>query len=291
MQTTEPEIDEIGNAQPGQVMTGIEDVDIDGGAAVLLDKLKGKGKDAGKVYVMMYDPETDELRQLNVPDNFKFMGHDGGEATGYSPTVYDPMRLDSPETHPIRVLPNSYLPKNPNYPSSITDTVWRPTVRMTPIRFYNTQKAGGFERGHEYEEDTPAWPAKENINFPTSDTVNPPSKTKTRMRGKDLFDPKAQTPTMQIDLDEEMEGAAKAFWSEYQQTRLRGGAETLNLDILDFADIFAAQHELALADMPKLMNYMVQIGLMNEYMLDKYSVRQLGRLTGLDTRTHFHTRP
>ena len=153
-ETTNPEIDAIGKAKPGLVLTGLEDLELDGDSVVLqvIPARDSQGKDLGQVVVQLYNPKSDKVKQLDVPEDSHFMGHDGAEATGYSPTVYDPLRLDSPETHPIRILPNTYLPRNPNYPSSITDTVWRPTVRMTPIRFYNT-RSSGFERGEEHDHE------------------------------------------------------------------------------------------------------------------------------------------
>jgi len=279
----EPIIDTVKKLSPGMVITGIEGVDTNDEAGVALKsfELNKTGEDGdGQVYVLIYNPETDSVRQLTLPEANQFMGHDGGEATGYTPTVYDPDSLDSPELHPIRILPNSYLPKNPNYPSSITDTVWRPTVRVTPMRFYQTKEAGGFERK----------PKNVTLNYPTPDTVNPPDKTKSYKRGKELYDPRFQTPNMEAKVDQEMEDLAMEFWTAYQsykEQKIPGKGNTLDIEINDFADVFQGHKDLDDEEMLQLFNYFVQIGMMDESLLRKYLMRQDEKYRQLNTRTHF----
>lgn len=292
MHLAEPAIDEVSQIGPGTVLTGLEGADV-GEAGVVLKtmRLKGRdGEDLGQVYVLLYNPDSDALRQLTLPGDSKFMGHDGGEATGVEPTVYDPASLNSPEVHPIRLLPNSYLPKNPNYPSSITDTVWRPTIRQTPMRYYQTKKeAGGFERRPDYH-DPQEWPPTSTVNYPTSDTVNPPDKQRTRKRGKDAYDPAEQTPDMDEKVNQEMEDLAMKFWGDYQHYReqkIPGKGNTLDIDIVDFADVFQGRSGFDDDEMLNLFNYFVQIGMMDDSLLRKYLMRQDEKHRQVNTRTHY----
>jgi len=289
----EPAIDETGKLSPGTVLTGLEDADLGGEAGVVLKaiKLKGRdGEDAGQVYVVLYSPDSDTMRQLTLPGDSKFMGHDGGEGAGFTPTVYDPAALNSSELHPIRILPNTYLPKNPNYPSSITDTVWRPTVRQTPIRFYQTKKeAGGFQRRPDYH-DPQEWPPTSTVNYPTQDTVNPPAKQRNRMRGEEAFDPNDQTPDMDEKTNQDMEDLAMKFWGDYQHYReqkIPGKGNTLDIAIEDFADVFQGRTKMDDDEMLQLFNYFVQIGMMDESLLHKYLMRQDEKFRQLNTRTHY----
>lgn len=288
----EPAIDEVSKIGPGTVLTGLEDAGLDEAGVVLKSlKLKGKdGEDAGQVYVLLYNPDSDTTRQLTLPEDSQFMGHDGGDATGFTPTVYDPAALDSSELHPIRLLPNTYLPKNPNYPSSITDTVWRPTVRQTPIRFYQTKKeAGGFQRRPDYH-DPQEWPPTNTVHYPTRDTVNPPDKSRNRMRGEEAFDPNDQTPDMDEDTNQKMEDLAMKFWGDYQHYReqkIPGKGNTLDISVEDFADVFQGRLEKTDDEMMQLFNYFVQIGMMEESLLHKYLMRQDEKFRQLNTRTHY----
>jgi hypothetical protein len=291
LRLAEPIIDTVKQITAGMVVTGIEGVDkLDEAGVVLNSRNLDENGFPGKVYLLIYNPETDSVRQLTLPEETQFMGHDGGEATGFTPTVYDPAALNSPELHPIRILPNSYLPKNPNYPSSITDTVWRPTVRMTPIRFYQTKKKeGGFNRLPEGEGPR-KWPPTRTVNFPTPDTVNPSDKTKNRKRGKDAFDPADQTPDMEADVDQKMEDLAMDFWGAYQHYReqkIPGKGNTLDIELNDFADVYQGRHEMDDEEMMQLFNYLVQIGILDASMLKKYLLRQDEKFRQLNTRTHY----
>ncbi len=287
---TEPVIDSVSAIHPGVVVTGIEGSDLQDGAAVVLQDMKVEGPEGedNRVFLVLYSPDKDLMKRLTIPEDAKFMGHDGEDATGYTPTVYDPMRLDSTELHPIRILPNSYLPKNPNYPSSITDTVWRPTVRQTPVRFYQTKEAGGFERAP--DDNANRWPPTPHVNFPTPDTVNPPEDSKPQKRGQQAFDPADQPLDIPPMDDEKMEALAMEFWAAYQKKReekLPGHGSTLDLDILDFADIFQARKEMKDEQMLHLFNYMVQIGMFQPSMVEIYVNHQDDKFTWKNIRTHY----
>lgn len=288
----EPTIDTVDELRPGMVVTALESVDMDNQLSVVLKSLglEGAGEDGGRVYVLLYNPEEDSLRQLTLPEDEKFMGHDGEEATGMTPTVYDPERLVSPELHPIRVLPNSYIPKSPNYPSSITDTVWRPTVRQTPIRFYETKKDAGFDRPPEAETDPPRLRI-EGPNYPVPDTVNPPDPNRgPYMRGQQAFDPSEQTPDMEETVDQDMEDLAMGFWDAYQSYReqkIPGGPQTLNFDILDYADIFKSNKGMTDEEMGNLFAYLMRIGICAESLVRKYIMRMNDEARQVLWRTHF----
>ena len=289
---TEPVIATMAEIYPGIVITGAEGLDLSEGAHVVLQSMPVDDRD-GEVFLVLYSPDEDLLQHAMSTMDSRFMGHPGDEATGFTPTVYDPSALDNPELHQIRILPDSYLPKNPNYPSSITDTVWRPTVRQTPIRFYNTRE-GAFER-KPGQEGRKEWPPTDRTNYATPDTVNPsdPEINPTYKRpklGKDAYDPSMQWPDVEPTYDEKMEELRAELWKGYQgdrEEKIPGYGNTLDIDFLAYFKAFVGRKELDPEDALKLLNYMVIKEDIGESVLRTWMQMQNNSFTLRDLRTHF----
>jgi hypothetical protein len=287
----EPVIATVKELTVGMVVTAVEGLDLSEGGHVVLNTLPVEGRD-DDVYVVLYSPDADLLQHVTLDDDDKFMGHPGEEATGFTPTVYDPAALDSSELHQIRILPDSYLPKNPNYPSSITDTVWRPTVRQTPIRFYQT-KEGAWER--KPGQPRGEWPPTDLTNYATPDTTNPddpevnPNYRPPKL-GKDAYDPSMQWPDVEPTFDEKMEELRTELWRGYQgdrEEKIPGWGNTLDLDFLAYFKAFVGKKELDPEEAFKLLNYMVIKEDIGEGVLKTWQQMLNNTFTLRDLRTHF----
>ncbi len=315
----EPVVATMKELTPGMVITGAEGLNFGEGAHVVLQTLPVEGRDDSQMYLVLYSPDEDALQHMTAPGDSKFMGHPGEEATGltptveddfpgsappmggdppgFTPTVYDPSALGT-EQHQIRILPDSYLPKNPNYPSSITDTVWRPTVRQTPIRFYETKKEGAFDRKPGQERGSV--PTGQDVNYATPDTVNPDDLElnptyKKPLLGKDAYDPVIQQQITteegaQPTFDEKMEELRAQLWAGYQgdrEEKIPGWGNTLDLDFLAYFESFIGKKELDQEDAFKLLNYMVIKADIPESVLKTYQQMLNNSFTLRDLRTHF----
>ena len=120
--------------------------------------------------------------------------------------------------------------------------------------------------------------------------MNPPDKSRNRMRGEEAFDPNDQTPDMDEDTNQKMEDLAMKFWGDYQHYReqkIPGKGNTLDISVEDFADVFQGRLEKTDDEMMQLFNYFVQIGMMEESLLHKYLMRQDEKFRQLNTRTHY----
>jgi len=308
IESVEPVIATVAELSPGMVITGMEGVDFNDGASVVLQTFPVEGGEEGaSVYLMLYSPEPDLLQNFTLPEDARFMGHPGDEATGlmptvdnakeFTPTVYDPSALDSSELHPIRILPDSFLPRNPNYPSSITDTVWRPTVRQTPIRFYETKKEGAFDRKPNQtrgSEETDLW-----VNFATPDTVNPDDLEvnptyKKPLLGQDAYDTVLQQKIVDGDaeptFDEKMEELRTLLKIGYQGAReqkIPGYGSTSDIAFLSYFEGFVKKQELSHDDAVKLLNYMQIKGDIGVSVLKLYNQLVDNSLTLRNLRTQF----
>lgn len=299
----EATIDEAGEIGEGMVLEGLEGIDLGKGHAVVLQSLTVDGEDDSKrAYLILYSPEPDVLQQVTVPEESNFMGYDGGEASGFLPTVYDPAALDSPELHPIRILPNTYLPRNPNYPSTITDTVWRPTVRQTPIRFYETREAA-YPTQPGYEHDT-LGQGKSPFGFPKPDTLMPEKKStgednpqyKSHKIGPQAYDPAEQPLDVEPFEDKKMQEVFEEFWSGYQMDREfkpMGKPGLMNMHLCTYmipfskAQGWAKDGKFDVEKPLELLNYMVQIGVVDKSIPEYFLTRYHRYLTGVDFRTQF----
>ncbi len=297
-------IDEAGELDEGTVLEGLEGVNLGDGHAVVLQSLTLDEEDESKrAYLVLYSPDKDVLQQVSVPEENNFMGYDGGESSGFLPTVYDPAALDSPELHPIRILPNTYLPRNPNYPSTITDTVWRPTVRQTPIRFYETREAA-YPTQPGYEHDTLGHGNPPYVNFPSPDTLMPEEKSngepnpqyKPHKVGPQAYDPAEQPLDVEPYEDKKMQELFEEFWTAYQldrESKPMGKPGLMNMHLCTFMIPFAKAQgwekdgKFDVEEPLKLLNYMVQIGVIDKSLPEYFLTRYQRYLTGVDFRTQF----
>ncbi|KKK63225.1 hypothetical protein LCGC14_2996410, partial [marine sediment metagenome] len=150
-----------GALQPGMVLEDLEGVDWGDQRAVVLSVESEDGESVVEVFLL----DQQATKQYRMPLDTAFTAHDPGEAgKGVVPQVYDPLRMHQ-DIDPVRVVPDSYYPyRDPNHPNSIEETIWRPTMRRSPIyRYYEriAQEAGGRWRADDSGEmPWPQWQAK-----------------------------------------------------------------------------------------------------------------------------------
>lgn len=113
---------------PGTVLEELEGVDLGKGAVVVEVDTVGDEQT-----VKLYMPETEDTKTVKLPLDSTYRALDTPEKKPAKNTVYDEQVLESGEPEgAIRWVPDSYMPKNPNYPSNLTDVLWRPTYRQYP---------------------------------------------------------------------------------------------------------------------------------------------------------------
>jgi len=284
----------MGDVEEGMIVENLKGLGSDSSGVVV--KVK-EGKDGVKK-LLVFLPDEDELRWVAVPGDTEFDGYDGREEVGVQPHMYDPMRLNSPELHLIRVLPDTYLPKDPNYPSSITNTIWRPTIRKTPIRYYHTRE-GAMEvkpendPKREKKDDEREWP-QDLVNYPTPDFVPHEDHMAPYESGLPVYEYREdkrhpEAPEF-IEPTEEVAGKAADFWKEYTMARQRYnpafGAH-LNKSVHQFTKDFMASNDMKKEDALELLRYMVQVGYFPPSVYDSTVDSFRADDTGMTTRTHY----
>jgi len=281
----------IGDSEEGMVV----DVGADGGneSAVILKKKKG---DEGFTRLLLFLPDSDSLKWVAVPEDVEFDGYDGRDDLGVEPHVYDDMRLNSPELHTIRRLPETYLPHDPNYPSSITTTLWRPTIRMTPIRYYNTREGAlevKPEHAPENEENLEA-NQQDLVNYPTPDFVPHEHHMAPYESGQPVYeyreDKRHPHAPEFIEPTDELVQSAADFWREYTLARQRYNpafGSHLNKDVHQFVKDFMSLKDMSRDDALDLLRYMVQVGYFPPSVYDSTVDTFAADDVGMTTRTHY----
>jgi len=121
----------IAAVQPGDVLTSLEGIRWGDQQGVVLDVEDQQGG----MLVTVWLTQSKETKQYRVPSDAASQARLPPEEESVN-TVYDPLMMNY-DLPPIRRLPDSYWPPDPNNPNMIQDTLWRPTVRRSPIfRFY-----------------------------------------------------------------------------------------------------------------------------------------------------------
>lgn len=252
--------------QKGQIITQLEGVDLGGEEAVVVQVKTINDHDL----VTLYFPELEEIKQYKVPSDAPVVTKPELDYTIPSSQI-DELRLNSPgrDEKTIRQhLPDSYFPSDPNYPSTMTDVLWHPTVRWTPVpRFYRYQgqrkrrtmkrrhrrrqaELGQFDTG--YPDASSHRPRR--FNYPSyqwSDGAPVIPKPDPR-----IFDP--------AEVTQELVELATSFWQLYQQTRItllpaQPGYGQTGLDVEQYAVIFQREYGLTTPEMDKLWRYMMGI--------------------------------
>jgi hypothetical protein len=275
------------NLNPGAVIRDLEGLDLGGEDAVVM-KTEPMGD---MVQVTLYLPTHDTIKVVKVPSGAKTVAREPD--VGVVPTVYDPERLNSPELHNIRTLPDSYLRPDPNYPSSLRD-IWRPTMRVTPVRFYNYREAGFPFKPENDPAEERHWPPQDYTNYPTPDTVrHEPTDQPEPIFGIQLYswDPERRHPgheecfELAINDNKKLQKLAEEFWKAYQASQQYD--VHLRPDVHDFADGFAAQNEMDEHEIADLIAYMAAKGIFQKTTVDQFLDHQFTKHTTLNTRTHY----
>ena len=274
------------NLDPGMVITDLEGVDLGGTSAIVL-KTDPSGNGTN---VVLYIPDEDEVKLVRIPNDSTFVGMDAGKEVGVVPTVYDPERLNSPELHPIRTLPDSYLRRDPNYPSSITN-IWRPTLRVTPMRYYQTRDAGiPFKPENDPEKES-HWPPTDYTNYPTPDFVPEGPDMPEYLSGPGVYeyDPARRHPKSVLnDMKPNAQLTKKAvdFWEQYQAAQ--PSDVHLKFEVNTFADMYASENDMDSDAMVDLLAYMYAMGFFPWQVVDGYISHVSTEATNLNTRTHYN---
>jgi hypothetical protein len=279
----------MGDVEEGMILDDEE------GSAVVL---KTKEGDEGLTKVLLFFPDDEKMKWVSMDTDVEFNGYDGREEVGVQPSVYDPMRMNSPELHLIRVLPDTYLPRDPNYPSSITNTIWRPTIRKTPIRYYNTRE-GAMEvkpendPKREKKEDEREWP-EDLVNYPTPDFVPHEHHMAPYESGLPVYeyreDKRHPHAPEFIEPTEELVDTAANFWREYTIARQRYNpafGSHINKSVHQFTKDFMASNDMKKEDALDLLRYMVQVGYFPPSVYDSTVDSFRADDTGMTTRTHY----
>lgn len=273
---------------PGAVIRDLEGVDLGGEDAVILT-VDPSGDD---VRVKMFLPSSDQLKVVKVPSSSKTVSRE--PEVGVVPEMYDTMRLQSPELHDIRTLPDSYLRQDPNYPSSIRD-IWRPTMRVTPVRFYNYRDAGFPFKPENDPAEERHWPPTDYTNYPTPDTVrHEPTDQPEPIFGIQLYgyDPEKRHPGQEdefelaINDDKKLQDLAADFWKQYQAAQAHD--VHLRPDVQDFADVYAAKNEMDEYEITDLIAYMTAKGILQKSTVEKFLDHRFTKNKTLNTRTHYN---
>ena len=223
--------------KPGTIITDIAGFDVGSGAIVLSWK-----KNIARLYLQ----DTGKTVRLRVPEGVA-VSTEEFETTDSAPSVIDhsvPSDIDN-----ITGLPLFWGPRDPNYPSSLTDTSYRPQQWWNRQlgRWAKTLKAA-------------------NMQKQACNQINPQSKIMQTMR-LDRWTPEQEKASC---LDKEtLMNLAVQCWDEYEHVRMRSHprfGRGWNTRIEDFIVFFVAPGEANLdhEELGCFLDFMVAVGLLQE---------------------------
>ena len=277
-----------GALSPGMVLEDLEGVDVGEEGVVVVEV---SSEDGDKQSVTLYFPGLDETKTLSIPKDTTYRALDAPDPTKNVDTVYDMESLEESggggEGY-IRWVPDSWIPKNPNGPSSLSDALWRPTYRQYPPwrsyakvrkgnktmakkRFVRRKKGDyGYSYGPDEEDNkkfepfmsTPEWIedspviTEQDIVEEDWDPDLQPSPDRLYENPIALFDPE-KSPKETYDL-------ASLLWQEYQTYRHKkvpGVAQShSSFPFEEYCYIFMDNHDLSFKEMAEIWDYMEEIG-------------------------------
>lgn len=237
--------------QPGLVVQELEGVDLGDQPAVVLDVVY----EDDTAVVDLYLVDSKQTKTVRLPSDSAFNAYEYGLPTGVQEKPYDEMRIHE-DIEPIHRPPDSYFPyMDPNHPSSITDTLWRPTLRRSPVyRYYEMRKDKKAEMVQE----------PRGYNIPKPDVFVP----KIDDEGKPLVPLYPDLIGYDIDPYEASALAemAQAFYESYQHIRTNIAPQHVvplhsNMEVAEYSIIFASENGLSNREMAVLWEYMCAIGM------------------------------
>ena len=268
-----------GPLAPGMVLEDLEGVELGDKGAVVVE-VNVQGNDQA---VKLYFPDTEETKtvKLSVDSEHRALEHVPSESSDGK--VYDTDVLDEGEVEGlIRWVPDSYIPKNPNYPSTLSDALFRPTYRQWPqypgltygeVADEDTdmRKEADYGSPHDYEDaerDDPYYTEEDWTDFPAIteqdvveedwDPDTQPSPERLYENPIALFDPE-KSPKKMYDL-------ASHLWEEYQTYRHKKVPGVTwdhgNMPFTAYCFIFMQTHGVRIPEMNEMWDYMEGIGFM-----------------------------
>jgi hypothetical protein len=269
-----------GPLAPGMVLEDLEGVELgDKGAVVVEVNVQGDDQT-----VKLYFPDTEETKtvKLSVDSEHRALEHVPSESSDGK--VYDSDVIDEGEVEGlIRRVPDSYIPKNPNYPSTLSDALWRPTYRQWPqypgLTWASAddedtdmrRRRADYGSPYNYEDaerDDPYYTQDDWFDFPLiteQDVVEEdwdpdlqPSPERLYENPIALFDPE-KSPKKLYDL-------ASELWEEYQTYRHKKVPGVTwdhgNMPFTAYCFVFMQTHGVRIPEMNELWDYMEEIGFM-----------------------------
>jgi hypothetical protein len=261
-------IEAQGPLTPGQIVEDIEGVEVGSGATVLDTILSD---DQQQVELYLHDSGT--TVKVTIPLDTPHRTLDIPPAQKPEDTVYDEELVDD-AIAPVRTMPDSYLPDNPNYPSSLSKWLWNPTYRQyPPYVMYAKAKRQRKRRLAEPLYDNTVYETDEDWLANATELKNGdflPAWNPTGENPLPLFDSTAGQPdkTELFDL-------AFLLWEEYQHFRRTKVPGVIwdhgNASFQDFALLFCLRHKMDVEIMDNVWYYLYDIGFIGERELRQWS--------------------
>ncbi len=273
--------------EPGQVVKDLEGVDVGSGAVVLDVTVESDGQQKVKLFLQ----DSKAVQEVKLPGDSAYREEGPKPTKEIEDTVYDPAAVGQGYGVTTRGLPDSYLAPNPNYPSSMSDALWRPTYRQTPpFRYYAENKMKrkknrrskrayvGYDHGYTHEKDDPYLAENDWLDVSPEESIRIVDETElvavppgyNQDNPIRLFDPNPGE-----DYPIEFFNMASLWWEDYQTYRHKKVPGITwsheNAPFADYSVIFMKQHCLDIPDMRELIQYMVDIGFMGERELRQFN--------------------
>jgi len=231
--------------KPGTIITDIAGFDVGSGAIVLSWK-----KNIARLYLQ----DTGKTVRLRIPEGVE-VSTEEFEPTGPADSVIDPSVPKDIDN--ITGLPLYWGPRDPNYPSSLTDTSYRPQ------QWWNRMLG----RWAKYLKPLGKSANKESTMLTVAcNQINPQSKIMQTMR-LDRWTPEQEKAAC---LDKEtLMNLAVQCWDEYEHVRMRSHprfGRGWNTRIEDFIVFFVAPGEANLDHEERdcFLDFLVAVGLLQE---------------------------
>lgn len=233
--------------KPGTIVTDIEGLDLGPDGAVVI------AVDGDEVELARLD--TKEIVTVDI-GKADYAAEDAEQGTGIDPRQYDESAMEGGELHNIRSLPTYWGPRDPNYPSTLTDVSYRPEPlwRRMMQRHYSVEEPK-MPRKRTQRRAEPI-PSMDPVPF--RETRPTPVKTDYGLPAPMRLDCWVDKDNQAIPTNE-LVATTLLFWNGYRQkrtTHLPEVGSRKSLDILDWCLIFMERMDFTVNQMNLLLEFM-----------------------------------